>query len=115
MIERDLVALPYEARLAALRQSGVGVWDVLAGAERAGSLDTAIRAAEYADLRGLIATLPRLRTVAFNGGRAAKEGRRLLAGATGLTLIDLPSSSPAHARPLTEKAAAWAALRDTLR
>ncbi len=28
----------------------------------------------------------------------------------GVTLIDLPSSSPAHARPFAEKAAAWAAL-----
>jgi G:T/U-mismatch repair DNA glycosylase len=35
----------------------------------------------------------------------------LLQGATGTTLIDLPSSSPANTRPFEEKARAWAALR----
>ena len=111
VIEQDLVALSYEQRLRALAGAKIGLWDVVAGAERVGSLDTAIRAPEYADLPGLVGALPRLRAVAFNGGKAAKDGRRLLAAMTGLTLIDLPSSSPAHARPLAEKAAVWSALR----
>lgn len=111
VIERDLVAMPYEERLRALAEAKIGLWDVVAGAERVGSLDTAIRAPEYADLVGRVGALPRLRAIAFNGGKAAKDGRRLLAATTGLSLIDLPSSSPAHARPLAEKAAAWSALR----
>ncbi|HZW14934.1 MAG TPA: DNA-deoxyinosine glycosylase [Brevundimonas sp.] len=111
VIGRDLVALSYEDRLAALRAAGVGLWDVIASAERPGSLDAAIRAPEAADLRGLVATMPSLRAVAFNGGKAAKLGRVVLADRPeGVDLIDLPSSSPAHSRPYADKAAAWAAL-----
>ena len=108
---RDLAALPYDDRLAALKAAGVGLWDVIASAERPGSLDAAIRAPEAADLRGLVATLPALRAVAFNGGKAARLGRAVLADSSvGVALIDLPSSSPAHARPFADKAAAWAGL-----
>ena len=115
VLGRDLVAMPYPDRLEALKAGGVGLWDVIAGAERPGSLDTAIRNAENADLVGLVATLPRLGAVAFNGGLAARTGRRVLAGVDiGIRLIDLPSSSPAHARPFAEKAAAWAVLKAVL-
>ena len=115
VIGRDLAALPYEARLAALGTTGIGLWDVIASAERPGSLDAAIRAPEAADLRGLVGALPALRAVAFNGGKAAKLGRAVLADRSeGVALIDLPSSSPAHARPFEEKAAAWAALAHPL-
>ena len=110
VVGRDLAALPYDERLAALRAARVGLWDVVASAERPGSLDAAIRRPEAADLRGLVRRLPDLRAVAFNGGSAAKLGRAVLAGATDAALIDLPSSSPAHARPFHEKAAAWAVL-----
>jgi hypoxanthine-DNA glycosylase len=107
-IGRDLHAMAYPYRVEALRVAGVGLWDVIASAERRGSLDTAIRSPEAADLRGLIAKLPSLKAVAFNGATAAKGGRRALAGIEGLILIDLPSSSPAYTRPLSEKAESWA-------
>ncbi|MDI6624169.1 MAG: DNA-deoxyinosine glycosylase, partial [Brevundimonas sp.] len=67
VVGRDLAALPYEDRLTALKAAGVGLWDVIASAERPGSLDAAIRSPEAADLRGLVAELPKLRAVAFNG------------------------------------------------
>lgn len=115
VIGRDLAALPYEERLAALKAAGVGLWDVIASAERPGSLDAAIRRPEAADLRGLVAGLPDLRAVAFNGGTAARLGRAVLASLPErVALIDLPSSSPAHARPFAEKAAAWAVLGGAL-
>ena len=107
---RDLVALSYDDRLAVLKAARIGLWDVVASAERPGSLDAAIRRPEAADLRGLVARLPALRAVAFNGGTAARLGRAALAGATEAELIDLPSSSPAHARPFELKAAAWRVL-----
>ena len=115
VIGRDLAALPYGDRLAGLKAAGVGLWDVIASAERPGSLDAAIRQPEAADLRGLVGTLPKLRAVAFNGGMAVRLGRAVLAGGQGVELIDLPSSSPAHARPFEEKAAAWAQLGRHLR
>lgn len=110
VIGHDLVALPYPDRLEVLKTAGVGLWDVIASAERPGSLDGAIRKAEAADLNRLIDDLPSLRAVAFNGATAARLGRLNLTSRPGLDLIDLPSSSPAYTRPLIEKAAAWAGL-----
>lgn len=115
VVGKDLCALPYPDRLANIQASGIGLWDVIASADRAGSLDAAIRSPEAADLDGLIAGLPNLKTVAFNGALAARSGRRLLGERSGLTLIDLPSSSPAHARPFETKAAVWDRLAITLR
>lgn len=110
VIGRELAALPYEARLEALTETGVGLWDVVASAERKGSLDTAIRNPEQADLTGFIATLPELRAIAFNGGTAARIGRRILSDTADVTLIDLPSSSPAYTLPASAKADRWAVL-----
>ena len=110
----DLATLRYDARLKRLLVRQVGLWDVIASAERSGSLDAAIRSPEAADLRGLVATLPDLRAVAFNGGLAARMGRRTLDGVDGIALIDLPSSSPAHARPFKDKAERWSTLSDWL-
>lgn len=116
VIGADLAALPYPERLEALKRARVGLWDVIAGAERPGSLDADIRDIEASDLRRLVADLPNLRAVAFNGGTAAKIGRRTLAGMEGFALIDLPSSSPAHAaRSFPQKAEAWAVLVEPLR
>lgn len=112
VIDRDLVPLDYEARLAALLDAGIGLWDTVAAATRKGSLDSDIRLHEASDLAALAATLPRLKAVAFNGGTSARIGRRQLAEAPGLALIDLPSSSPAYASlPFERKREAWLALR----
>lgn len=112
----DLVAQPYAERLVILKAHGVGLWDVIAEAERIGSLDTAIRLPRYTDLKGLIAALPRLEAIAFNGGKAAREGARVLGAETGqLVRLTLPSSSPAMARPIAWKANEWAILRSFVR
>ena len=108
VLGEDLAALPYEQRLKRLKARGVGLWDVIASAERSGSLDAAIRSPEAADLRGLVESLPKLRAVAFNGGLAAKLGRRILSDLDSIALVDLPSSSPAHAISLSAKADSWA-------
>ena len=105
--------MDYEARLAKLLDHRVGLWDVVSGARRKGSLDGAIRDAEANDLPALVATLADLRAIAFNGKTAARLGRLALGG-TGLTLIDLPSSSPAFTLPFAGKAARWSPLAGTL-
>lgn len=111
----DLEALAYEARLAALLEAGIGLWDTVATARREGSLDTAIREAEAAPLTSLVATLPRLRAVGFNGAMAARIGLPQLAD-SGLALLTLPSSSPANASvPLATKEKLWGALGEFLR
>lgn len=110
VLGEPLPELSYEQRLERLKARGVGLWDVIASAERSGSLDAAIKSPEAADLRGLIGGLPDLRAVAFNGGLAARMGRRILTDLEGVALIDLPSSSPAHAISLSAKAETWAIL-----
>ena len=113
-IGRELQALDYEARLEALREAKVGLWDTVASALRTGSLDAALREVESGALADLIATLPELRAVGFNGATSARLGRRAI-GETALALIDLPSSSPAYAAmPFAEKAQIWGRLREFL-
>ena len=111
VLDRDIAALDYEARLAALLDARVGLWDTVAAATRQGSLDTAIRLHEASDLAALIETLPELRAVAFNGGTSAKIGRGQLGDRPGLALIDLPSSSPAYTLAFEHKRQVWLALR----
>lgn len=114
LVGEDLAALAYRERLERLKAHGIGLWDVIASARRSGSLDAAIRSPEAADLQRLVAGLPALRAVAFNGGLAARLGRRILSGLDHLQLFDLPSSSPAHAVPLATKARLWAVLAPCL-
>jgi hypoxanthine-DNA glycosylase len=110
-IGQELKPLDYKARLAALLDAGVGLWDTVAAAERPGSLDADIRLHQASDLAALVAEAPNLRAIAFNGATAARIGRKELGDPHGLTLIDLPSSSPAYASLVYEKKrVAWAAL-----
>ena len=111
VVGEDLTSLDYAARLERLKANRIGLWDVVAHATRVGSLDQAIRGAGHNPLADYFGGFPQLDAIAFNGATAALAGRKLLQGATGLTLIDLPSSSPANTRPFEEKARAWAQLR----
>jgi hypoxanthine-DNA glycosylase len=112
VIGRDLVRLDYEARLEALLDAGIGLWDTVAAATREGSLDADIRLHQASDLAALAATLPALRAIAFNGGTSARIGRKQLGDVPGIALVDLPSSSPAYASlPFERKRDAWLALR----
>ncbi|MFO1209246.1 MAG: DNA-deoxyinosine glycosylase [Amaricoccus sp.] len=111
VVGTDLAALPYPDRLATLRRARVGLWDVIASAVRPGSGDAAIRDAQEADLQALLARLPQLRAIGFNGAMAARIGRRRLGERPGIALVDLPSSSPAYAGMRFEaKLARWSVL-----
>jgi TDG/mug DNA glycosylase family protein len=114
VVDADLVDLPYDDRLAALAGAGVGLWDVVGQASRVGSLDSAIRDPQPNDLAALLRDLPGLAAIGFNGGAAFKIGGSLLAD-SGVPLIRLPSSSPAHAAmSFATKRDAWLALRPWL-
>lgn len=113
-IGQDLEALEYEARLEALLEAGIGLWDTVASATREGSLDASIRAVRHNALTELTSTLPELRAVAFNGRTSEKIGRALLADSD-LALVPLPSSSPAYAAmPYGEKLRLWGKIGEFL-
>ncbi|MDB5961549.1 MAG: glycosylase [Massilia sp.] len=111
----SLVPLAYPDRLATLLAHGVGLWDVVAEAQRHGSLDSKIRDRDDNDLPGLLARFPAIGAIAFNGGTAAKLGIKVLgARAARYTLFELPSSSPAYTLAYAEKRARWMQLRAAL-
>lgn len=115
VIGRDLMALDYEARLTALKDAGVALWDVVASAHRPGSTDAAITDPAANDLPGFIATLPKLRAIAFNGATAHRHGIRALGElAARYAIVALPSSSALHTVGLAAKQARWLLLRDAL-
>lgn len=100
-----LAPLPYALRVERLLAAGVGLWDVVASARRAGSLDAALRDPDYNDLESVLSGLPRLAAVAFNGKTAGRVAPRL--AAWGCALLQLPSSSPALTTPYDNKLALW--------
>jgi hypoxanthine-DNA glycosylase len=114
VIGRDLVALAYEDRLAALLAARIGLWDVVASARRDGSSDAAIRDLIGNDLAGLVATLPDLRAIGFNGATSFRHGTKQLGDRTDVALIALPSSSPLHTVGAAAKQPAWNELREYL-
>ncbi|HSE11268.1 MAG TPA: DNA-deoxyinosine glycosylase [Rudaea sp.] len=113
--------LAYAERIARLQRYGIGIWDVLERCERRGSLDSAIvRDSEVAnDIPALLASHPRIRAIALNGGRAQQSFRRHIlprldvALRARITQLDLPSTSPANASiPRARKLERWRALQD---
>ena len=109
-----LAGLDYDERLEQLKSHGIGLWDVFHAAHREGSSDTTIREGRHNALQELGARYPGLRAIAFNGGTAAREGRRLFADDSRIALIDLPSSSAANTIGFEAKLAAWKRLTSYL-
>lgn len=111
-------AMPYAARLAALTDRRIALWDVLQSCHRPGSLDAAIRVADAVpnDLAAFLAAHRHVERVLFNGSTAARLFERrvsadgVIAGRR-LSLVTLPSTSPANAGlGLEAKRAAWRVL-----
>ena len=113
-IDRPLATMTYDERLGALADAKIGLWDVIRSAERLTSSDSLIREAEAHDLATLIAALPDMRMIAFNGGKAAAIGRRQLPVLEGAALVDLPSSSAANTVGYAAKLERWLELRAAL-
>ena len=96
----------YESCSNWLLEQGLGVWDVYASCERAGSLDSAIRNAQVNDFASLAQRCPNLVAIAHNGGESYKHAR--YTAALGLPVFKLPSTSPANASwSFERKLAAW--------
>lgn len=108
--------LPYAERVRLLERSHIAVWDVAAEARRPGSLDARIERASVLphDIAGLLEAEASIERVLFNGATAetlfVRHVRPMLAPEVlgRLTLVRLPSTSPAHAGLApARKLAAW--------
>jgi double-stranded uracil-DNA glycosylase len=112
--------LTYERRARLLVKNRIALWDVLAAAERPGSLDSSIvhASAEANDFREFFRVHPRVRRVFFNGRKAEEIFRRRVLPALGadfpaIEYVSLPSTSPAHAgMPFAKKLARWRVIRE---
>lgn len=97
----------YAGRCDWLLAHGLGVWDVYASCQRAGSLDSAIRNASLNDFATLKQRCPHMLAAAHNGGESFRHAPKVQA-ALGLPVHRLPSTSPANASWSTErKLAGW--------
>jgi double-stranded uracil-DNA glycosylase len=107
----------YAVRTAALRDAGIGLWDVLHGCERRGSLDSSITrdSMKANDFHGLLTAYPDIGRVCFNGVKAEQMFHRfvqpVLADPKRVSYQRLPSTSPANASiPYDVKLRAWSVL-----
>lgn len=109
----------YPARLAALQQHRIALWDVLQHCERQGSLDSAIRNETPNDFNLFLQQHPKIRLIAFNGRKAERSFRRLVLPSLPCDLpcelLCLPSTSPANASMSpASRLEIWSQLRDQL-
>ena len=112
--------LPYNRRVKILTDHGIALWDVLAAAERPGSLDSSIvhASARANDFEAFFRSHPQIRRVFFNGRKAAEIYRRfslptLSAEFAALRYVCLPSTSPAHAgMSFAEKLESWKRIKE---
>lgn len=102
----------YKKRCGILRENSVALWDVLASAPRAGSLDSRIDL-EHAvpnDFATLLSRCSKIETIGFNGRAAQKLFRRFVLPSLSrdYRYVTLPSTSPAHAvMSAAEKSSVW--------
>lgn len=102
----------YDQRCQRLIRHQIALWDVLQACRRATSLDADIETNSMIcnDFAEFFQTHPMIKTVCFNGGTAATTFKRLVLPSLqlDLELIQLPSTSPAHAAmSLTAKLQLW--------
>ncbi len=104
--------LAYEDRITALQHTNIVLWDVLQQCNRHGSLDSAIEQASIQpnDFNLFFQQHPLIDRIIFNGQAAEKAFMRNVEPQLPkhtFSFFSAPSTSPAHAIPLTKKVDAW--------
>lgn len=109
----------YSQRVAELSRHPLILWDTLQACHRPGSLDSNIDAktARANDFPELLKRFPEIRAILFNGATSEKYFKQLvlpnLPEKLELTLLRMPSTSPAHAgMDFEQKLSAWRQLLD---
>jgi len=114
------LSLPYAQLVDVLTANRIALWDVLAAAERPGSLDSSIvhASARANDFEAFYRTHPRISRVYFNGRKAEELYRRFVLPGLSADLavirhVSMPSTSPAHAgMPFAEKLVRWKTIKE---
>ncbi len=88
----------YSDKIQLLHKNKIALWDVIEAANRTGSLDSAINNEIPNDLQSFIKDHSGIKTIAFNGRKAAAVFYKYFKVKEGIKYILLPSSSPANAR-----------------
>jgi TDG/mug DNA glycosylase family protein len=113
-------SLPYKQRVKILTSNHIALWDVLAAAERPGSLDSSIvhASARANDFAAFFRAHPQISRVYFNGRKAEELYRRFVLPAVSaefatMRYVSMPSTSPAHAgMPFAEKLVRWKKIKE---
>ncbi len=79
-----------------LKETGLGLWDVVGRCRRENSADSSLSDTEPNDIEGLLARYPAIRRVAFTGKKAQSLFEKHF-GFLEIERIYLPSPSPAYA------------------
>ena len=87
----------YPTKKALLQKNKIALWDVLQFCERVGSLDSAIKNEIANDFETYLKSHPNIKTIFFNGQKAAAFFKKYVHLQKEYHLITLPSSSPANA------------------
>lgn len=87
----------YETKKALLQKNKIALWDVLQFCDRVGSLDSAIKNEIANDFETFLKQHPNIKTILFNGQKAAAFFKKYVQLKNQYQLITLPSTSPANA------------------
>ncbi|MEA9415444.1 DNA-deoxyinosine glycosylase [Flavobacterium sp. PL02] len=87
----------YEAKKEILIKNNIALWDVLKYCDRVGSLDSTIKNEITNDFDTFLKQHPDIKTILFNGQKAAAFFKKYIKVSDDYKLITLPSTSPANA------------------
>ena len=101
-----------EEKTALILDHGLALWDVIAACDIEGSSDASIRGAVPNDLSPILTGAP-IQRIFCNGATAWKLYQKHQAARTGLSAVQLPSTSPANASwRLSDLIQAWNVLQE---
>jgi len=102
----------YEDRCDFLLRNKIGLWDILAHANRKGSSDNTIKNESPNDILGLLEYYPNIETFIFNGSKAEKLFKKHFSEISEkINCVRVSSSSPTprrYVKSLEEKKIEWA-------
>lgn len=91
-------SLNYNDKISLAHKNNIAIWDVCYSASRSGSLDSEIRDVIPNKINELVAKQPTIKTIVFNGQKAAKLYSKYFVKIEDIEYMTLLSTSPANAR-----------------